>query len=280
MSEPWGQQPQQSGGGEWSGPQGGGESGSFAPPPVDPQYGAPQYAGQQQPQYGAPQQPAPQFGAPGQPQYGEQPQFGGQPGYGAPGGYGGYVPPQPQKNGFAVAGFILFFTGILGLIFSILGLVRSGKVGGKGRGLAIAGLILSLLAGIGWGVVGVKAANSTQLDPGCRSAESSFRSMQSKLVSDGNKLQNDGGNQATLQSDLTLLSTDLTNMKSALDNALSQAKKQEVKDKLQALDGDLTTMLNGLKAIQQGDTGQLDAFQAAAGRIGPEADAVDNICAF
>lgn len=269
MSEPWGQPPQQSGG-EWSVPQGGGESGSFAPPPVDPQYGAPQYAGeQQQPQYGAPA-----------PQYGEQPQYGGQPGYGAPGGYGGYVPPQSQKNGFAIAGFVLFFTVVFGLIFSVLGLVRSGKVGGKGRGLAIAGLILSVVAAVGWGVLVAAAANSTQLDPGCRSAESSFRSMQSKLLADGTKLQSDGSNPATVQADLALLNTDLTNMKSALDNALSQAKKQEVKDKLQALDGDLTTMLNGLKAIQQGDTGQLDAFEAAAGRIGGEADAVDNICSF
>lgn len=270
MSEPWGQPPQQPGG-EWAVQQGGGEPGSFAPPPVDPQYGAPQHAGQQQPQYGA------------QPQYGEQPQFGGQPGYGAPagpGGYGGYVPPQDPKNGFAIAGLILFFTVVLGLIFSILGLVKSGKIGGKGRGLAVAGLILSILAGVGWGVLIAAAANSTQLDPGCRTAENSFRSMQSKLLADGTKLQTDGGNQATLQSDLTLLSTDLTNMKSALDNALSQAKKQEVKDKLQALDGDLTTMLNGLKAIQQGDTSQLDSFQTAAGRIGPEADAVDSICSF
>lgn len=272
MSEPWGQQPQQSGG-DWSVPQGGEESGSFAPPPVDPQYGSQQYAGQQaQPQYGAPQQP----------QYGEQPQYG-QPGFGAPagpGGYGGYVPPQQEKNGFAIAGLILFFTVVLGLIFSILGLVRSGKVGGKGRGLAIAGLVLSLLAGAGYGALGVFAANSTQLDPGCTSAESSFRSMQSKLTADGNKLTTDGGNQATLQSDLVLLNTDLTNMKSALDNALGQAKKQEVKDKLQALDTDLTAMLNGLKALQQGDTTQLDSFQTAADRIGPEADAVDSICSF
>jgi hypothetical protein len=282
VSEPWGQQPQQSGG-DWSVPQGGEQSGSFAPPPVDPQYGSQQYAGQQaQPQYGAPQQPAQPFGAAGQPQYGEQPQYG-QPGFGAPagpGGYGGYVPPQQEKNGFSVAGIILCFLPLFGLIFSILGLVRSGKIGGKGRGLAIAGLVLSLVFVGGYAAIGVALSKSTQLDPGCTSAESSFRSMQSKLTADGNKLTSDGGNQATLQSDLVLLNTDLTNMKSALDNALGQAKKQEVKDKLQALDTDLTTMLNGLKALQSGDTGQLDSFQTAANRIGPEADAVDSICSF
>lgn len=121
---------------------------------------------------------------------------------------------------------------------------------------------------------------STQLDPGCLSAESAFRSMQSKLTADGNKLTNDGGNQATLQSDLVLLNTDLTEMKSALDNALAQARQQTVKDKLQTLDSDVGTMLSGLQALQQGDTSQLDSFQAAADRIGPEADAVDSVCSF
>lgn len=61
----------------------------------------------------------------------------------------------PEKgNGMAVAGFVLSlislfccgFLSILGLIFSILGLVNAPKVGGKGKGLAIAGIILGGLA--------------------------------------------------------------------------------------------------------------------------------------
>ena len=59
-----------------------------------------------------------------------------------------------QGNGMAVAGFVLSlisllccgFLSVLGLIFSILGLSKSSKVGGKGKGLSIAGIIMSSIA--------------------------------------------------------------------------------------------------------------------------------------
>lgn len=66
---------------------------------------------------------------------------------------------EEQKNGMAVAGFVLalvalFFGWIpflgwaawlLGLIFSGIGLSKANKVNGKGKGLAIAGLVISLI---------------------------------------------------------------------------------------------------------------------------------------
>lgn len=56
-------------------------------------------------------------------------------------------PTQTNKtNGFAIAGFILaFFGGILGLIFSIIGLVKARNEGSP-KGLAIAGIIISIIA--------------------------------------------------------------------------------------------------------------------------------------
>ncbi len=284
MSDPWGQPQQQSG--DWSVPQGGGSesgtgSGSFAPPPIDPQYGAPtpQYGAPQQPQYGAPQQP--QYGAP-PPQYGAQDQqFGGQPQFGGPvppGGYGYPVAPQNQKNGFAIAGFVLSITAILGLIFSALGLSRAGKVGGKGKGLAVAGLVLSILFGIGWGVIIAKAANSTALDPGCTSAESSFRSMLGQLQADESKLNTDSGDATALQADLTAFTADMQTIKSSLDSSLAKAQHQSVKDKIQTMDNDLGTVLTGLTALQKGDTSQLNTFEAAAGRLEADGNAVDDVC--
>lgn len=280
MSEPWGQQPQQSGG-DWSVPQGGEGSGSFAPPPVDPQYGSPQYAGQQ-PQYGAPQQPAAPFGAAGQPQYGEQPQYGGQPGFGAPGGpggpggYGGYVP--QQKNGFSVAGIILSFTVLLGVIFSILGLVRSGNIGGKGRGLAIGGLVLSLLFAGGWASALVAVSKSPALDPGCTTAESYFNSMDSKLLADESNLTKDQGDATALQADLTTFTAHLQDMKNALDGALAKAQHQSVKDKIQAADTDVATVLAGLQAAQSGDATKMAAAEDAANRLDGDGTAIDNLC--
>lgn len=291
MSESWGQPPQQSGG-DWSVPQGGGDSGSFAPPPVDPQYGAPapQYGApapqapqpQPQPQFGG---PAPQYGAPA-PQYGEtgQNQFGAQPQYGAPqpqfggpvppagGGYG--YPTEPQKNGFAIAGLILSILPLLGIIFSILGLTRAPRVGGKGRGMSIAGLILSVAFIAGYAAIGVAASNSTALDPGCRSAEDSFNSQLSTLQADENQLESNPGDTTAMNTFIT----EVQNLKTSLDNAEGQAQHDSVKQKIKAMDDDMTTVLTGLQAIQKGDTSQLDAFSAAAGRLESDGNAVDDIC--
>ena len=62
--------------------------------------------------------------------------------------------PVPQKKGanvFAILGFIFAFVfAPLGLIFSIIGLVKAKKMGGKQKGIAVAGLILSIIFTIGW----------------------------------------------------------------------------------------------------------------------------------
>lgn len=65
--------------------------------------------------------------------------------------------PTSQKKGtnvFAILGFIFAFVASpLGLIFSILGLALSKKFGGKQKGLAIAGLIISIVGIIIWVVL-------------------------------------------------------------------------------------------------------------------------------
>ena len=89
----------------------------------------------------------------------------------------------PSKNNMATAGFILalftflfgwipvfgWVTWILGVIFSWIGLSQSKSLEGKGRGLAIAGLLLSfaglimiliiasaVLAFLGWGAIALE----------------------------------------------------------------------------------------------------------------------------
>ena len=50
----------------------------------------------------------------------------------------------PQGNGMAVAGFVCsFFIPLLGWIFGGIGLGKAAKLGGKGRGLSIAALIIA-----------------------------------------------------------------------------------------------------------------------------------------
>lgn len=56
-----------------------------------------------------------------------------------------------KTNGFAIAGFVISlvsilccgFSSILGLIFSIIGLVNANKGNKEGKGLAIAGIVIS-----------------------------------------------------------------------------------------------------------------------------------------
>ena len=120
-------------------------------PPYNPQpqpQDAPQY-GQGQPPQGM---PPPQYGGQqpqGMPPYGQQPGYGQPQPYGQP-GYGGFAPPmQPRWNSLAIAGFIFsFLISLVGLILSIIALNQINKSGGtqKGKGLALAGIIISALS--------------------------------------------------------------------------------------------------------------------------------------
>lgn len=62
---------------------------------------------------------------------------------------------QPESNGMAVAGFVVSLVSLLlccggfswlSLIFSIVGAVKAKEKNGKGKGLAIAGIIISAIA--------------------------------------------------------------------------------------------------------------------------------------
>lgn len=112
---------------------------SFNPPPEDPQ----------RPPQQPPQQP---YGA-----YPPQPPGSYPP---APPGYGyGQPPAATGTNGMAIAGFVLaFFCSLLGLIFSIIGLNQTKARNQSGRGLAIAGIVISILGILG-GIIVVTTRN-------------------------------------------------------------------------------------------------------------------------
>jgi hypothetical protein len=93
-------------------------------------------------------------------------------------GFGGYPAPgypTPQRsgtNGFAIAALVLGILGffvfpiLLSVIFAIVGLVQIRTSGQNGRGMAVAGLILSAMWVIGLVVVVIVAVNnSVQRDP-------------------------------------------------------------------------------------------------------------------
>lgn len=61
--------------------------------------------------------------------------------------YQQYYQPEPGWNAMAIAGFITsFLFSIVGLILSIIGLNQINRTGEKGKGLAIAGIIISTIS--------------------------------------------------------------------------------------------------------------------------------------
>lgn len=51
-----------------------------------------------------------------------------------------------ESNGMAIAGFVCsFFIPLLGVIFSIIGLNKSESLNGKGHGLAVSGIVISII---------------------------------------------------------------------------------------------------------------------------------------
>ena len=121
---------------------------------------------------GQPNQPPPDSG---QPPYGQPPAYGQQPpAYGQPPGqpYGAY-PPAPAvsgygyqqasgTNGLAIASLVLsFFCSLAGLICGIIALNQIKRTGQGGRGLAIAGIVISALSiVIAIGLVAASGGNS------------------------------------------------------------------------------------------------------------------------
>lgn len=178
------------------------------------------YPTQQQPGTGVPQQPG---GVPGQPPFGP---------------YGQVIQPAPATNGLATAGLVLGIlpTGILGLIFSILGITRAKKVGGVGRTRAWVGLVLSavwLAASIVL-VVAVGGKVAERLNPGCIAAEAYVPIWESNLESDSTDPD-------ALKADLQAAVTELNSDASKSTNAAATTA-------ITKLAGDIQQVLDGINA--------------------------------
>ena len=54
--------------------------------------------------------------------------------------------PKTAKNGFAVAGIVLaVFSALLGFVFGFLGLIQASRTDGKGSGLSVTAISLSVI---------------------------------------------------------------------------------------------------------------------------------------
>lgn len=168
-----------------------------------------------------------------------------------PAGPSAYPPPPPPNRGtsvLAVVGFIFSFCGgPLGFILSLVAIFQTGRDRKKGRGLAVAGVVISLVMMAGSTAAYIALSNSTVLDPGCTDGKAAI------LASDP------AGGPEEMQTTID-----------ALNAAADKAKDEDVRDAMRALAGDYADMKKGL------ETGQVP--DDIIGRIAADAATIDQLC--
>lgn len=179
--------------------------------------------------------PGPQFG-PGGPNGPNGPD--GMPGPGPmppPYSYG-YPPPQRPTvtSAVAIVALCLFWVPLVGLVLSIIGMVKTAKGKARGRGLAITALVLSILVTAVAVLVGAAVASKpSALDPGCTRGKTAVLEQSKQIDADSGK-----GDNAAVKSDLNTLIADLA-------KAASDAKRSDVRSTVQAVHDDYSAIAAG-----------------------------------
>jgi hypothetical protein len=129
--------------------------------------------------------------------------------------------------------------------------VQAGKRGQKGKGLALAGIIVSVLLMIGSGVlVAVTASKVTKLaDPGCTTGKSAVLDNQSKV-----------SNPDTIKDGLTATIT-------GLNSAAAKARHDDVRDAMKALADDYSQMLNAINTATPPSSELTDKIVKDGGQV-------------
>jgi len=190
-------------------------------------------------------------------------------------------PMQKQSNDFAISGFflsILFWP--LGLILSIIGLVRSGKLGGAGKKYALSGLILSIVFCALSIFLIAKISGSTAEDPGCTTAEASVHTFGPEATSIESQISTDGnsGDIAALKTDLNSLIMVIQTAQSDLNHSESVAVHQQVKTQIATVNNDLTALISAFQALSSGDASQMASIETALPQMQTDATDLDTLC--
>jgi hypothetical protein len=169
------------------------------------------------------------------------------------------APPPPATqgtNGLSIAGLILaIFVAPLGFILSIIGLVMAGRRGQKGKGLAIAGIVISVLimGGSTAAVLALGGKVSTLTDQGCLSGKSAMIDNESKVNSPDTIKE---GLQATID---------------GLNSAAGKAKHDNVRSAVRAVSADYSELL---KDVNAGTA----PSQELSDKLDADASKLDSLC--
>jgi hypothetical protein len=186
------------------------------------------------------------------------------PGAPPPAGYPAPAPaPQQGTNGLAIAGLILaFLFAPIGFILSIVGLVQARKRGQRGRGLAIGGIVVSVLAMIVFGAMVAAGAIfvstvgknvATVVDPGCTAGKDVIM------------------NSASMPSDPAAVKVQLQTAVDGLNGAAAKAKHDNVRNAMKALADDYNQLV---QALNTGTAPPADVEQ----KVATDAQQIDSLC--
>ena len=160
------------------------------------------------------------------------------------------APPPASRptSGLAITGLILAFViAPIGFVLSLIAIFKTGATKAKGRGLAIAGVIVSVLVMGGVAAVFAVVAQSTALDPGCI---------------DGKQAIFDSG-----------ASTDATGLQTTIDALRAAAAKSDdgdVRDAMNTLADDYTQLKTGI------ESGSLP--EGLEAKITADGERIDTLC--
>jgi hypothetical protein len=161
-----------------------------------------------------------------------------------------------RVNAYAITGVVLAFVIFpLGLLFSIIGLVKSKARAGSGKILSIVGIALSLVAAVPFGIFVVQVFGSTA-DPGCV-AQSETLTMDNTFSAEENAAIQDEGTPAE-RADAQHILGHAQTLRSELNVAAAKAQKQSVRAEIGMMVSDVGTMMTGARAVLHGDDDQIN----------------------
>jgi hypothetical protein len=194
--------------------------------------------------------------------------------------------PVARDNPAAILGAALSIVPVLGVVLSILGLIRSQTLAGAARNIAALGLALSVAftAGETFAVYEL-VDSSAPADPACVATRADVDALQVRLSADVATLANGGaqppvttGETTSAAAAASALETDLRSVKSALERNIGRATHANVRIGLQAFDSDLGTLISAVRQVESGDETAIGLVQATAAKLRADGQSIDTLC--
>ncbi|MFG1997037.1 DUF4190 domain-containing protein [Actinoplanes sp. NPDC048988] len=161
------------------------------------------------------------------------------------------APAAPPRgfSGLAIAGVILaIFVPFVGFILSLIAIFQTGATKKRGRGLAITGVVLSVVVMASAGAVIYSLSKSTVIDPGCTAGKAAIFKLDANATP------------ATLDTAIA-----------ELNAAADKAKNDDVRKAMKTLADDYTKLMADAKAGKAPDN-------VAMQRITADGQAIDDLC--